>query len=249
MKRMKNSRMLRGFTLVEMAIVLAIVALLLAGLLPTISSQIEQARRNDTRKQISEIQQALMGFAIINGRLPCPTTTTDPASVNYGKEDSAAICSANYAAEGYLPWKTLGVSEIDAWGTKRTSNTSPWLGYWRYRVDRNFSSATPFTLNTGFGTCPSATTDCLAIQDIGGNGLTSTTERPVAIVFSTGPDLIGNGQNANIGEPNPSFEPAGGIYQSDVPGKLANGSNFDDILVWISRPQLFNRMVAAGKLP
>jgi hypothetical protein len=41
-----------------------------------------------------------------------------------------------------------------------------------------------------------------------------------------------------------SFETTGGVYQSDVPGP-----NFDDILIWISRPILFNRMVAAGKLP
>ena len=45
----------RGFTLIEMAIVLAIVALLLGGLLPSISSQIEQQRRNDTRKQLDEV--------------------------------------------------------------------------------------------------------------------------------------------------------------------------------------------------
>ena len=60
-----------GFTLIEMAMVLMIVALLLGGLLPTISSQAEQRHENDTRKQLDEIQQALIGFAIINGRLPC----------------------------------------------------------------------------------------------------------------------------------------------------------------------------------
>ncbi len=72
-------RPIDGFSLVEMAIVLAIVAMLMAGLLPTLSSQIEQQRRNETRKQLAEIQQALMGFAIMNGRLPCPTTETNPA--------------------------------------------------------------------------------------------------------------------------------------------------------------------------
>lgn len=221
-----------GFSLVEMAIVLAIVSLLLAGLLPTISSQIEQQRRSETRKQLAEIQQALLGFAILNGRLPCPTYITDPTNAGYGHE--AASCSGNPPSEGYLPWKTLGVLETDAWGTKRSNTGDPWNGYWRYRVDRNFAST--ITMNTGFGTCPSAS-DCLTVQDISGNTLTNTTERPLAIVFSTGPNLVPDGQNAN-------FEPTGGIYQSDVPSPT-----FDDILVWISRPQLFNRMVAAGKLP
>jgi prepilin-type N-terminal cleavage/methylation domain-containing protein len=217
----------RGFSLVEMAIVLTIVGILLAGLLPTISSQIEQARRSETRKQMAEIQQALMGFAIINGRFPCPTTNTDPANANYGLETSP--CSTAPTAEGILPWKTLGVTETDAWGSRRGIASDPWpgLGYWRYRVDRNFSSATSFTLNTTFA-------DTLSIVDNSGNTLTSSTERPVAIVFSTGPDIQANLENKIFDSK----------YQSDVPS-----TTFDDILIWISRPQLFNRMVAAGKLP
>lgn len=221
-----------GFSLIEMAIVLFIVALLLGGLLPTVSGQIEQQRRNDTRKQMDEIRNALFGFAIINGFLPCPTTTTDPANINYGSAD--ATCTANAGTEGYLPWKTLGVSEIDAWGSKRTNSGDPWTGYWRYRVDRNFAG-NAFTVNTGFGTCPGA--DCIVIKDSAGNTLTNTTERPVAIVYSTGTNLSANGENS-------SFEQVAGIYQSDVPN-----STFDDMLIWISRPQLINRMVSAGKLP
>jgi prepilin-type N-terminal cleavage/methylation domain-containing protein len=234
-----GSRKLGGFSLVEMAIVMLIISLLLAGLLPAVSGQIEQQRRNETRKQLAEIQQALLGFALMNGRLPCPVdpTITNPANAGYGQE--AVNCQGNAAAEGYLPWQTLGVSEIDAWGTKRSNAGDPWNGYWRYRVDRNFANAaSPITMTTPFSS------DQLTIQDSAGNSLTSGSERPIAIVFSAGPDLIGNGQNANTTEPNPSFEPTGGIYRSDVPG-----TGFDDILVWISRPQLFNRMVAAGKLP
>ena len=213
-----------------MAIVLVIVALLLAGLLPTLSSQIEQQRRNETRKHLEDIQQALMGYAIINGVLPCPTTQADPANANYGVADST--CSTNPAAEGYLPWKTLGVTETDAWGEKRNNAGDPWVGQWRYRVDRNFSNTgAPFTLATGFSA------DALVVRDNNGNNVTGTTERPVAIVYSTGKNLVADGQNG-------SFEATGGVYQSDVPNP-----SFDDIMIWISRPQLFNRMVAAGKLP
>jgi prepilin-type N-terminal cleavage/methylation domain-containing protein len=224
---------LKGFSLVEMAIVLTIVGLLMATLLPSLTSQMEQQRRMETRKQMEDIRQALMGFAVMNGRLPCPTTQTDPANANYGME--AGSCNSNPAAEGYLPWKTLGVTEIDAWGTKRSSTSSPWNGYWRYRVDRNFSNSGSLIVLT---TNPHAN-DALTIRDSAGNSLISTSERPIAIVFSTGPDLLPNGQNT-------SFESGGtpGIYESDVPG-----SNFDDMLIWLSRPQLFNRMVAAGKLP
>ncbi len=239
MTRIKPKQMEGGFTLVEMAIVLTIVAVLMAGLLPTISGQIEQQRRNETRKKLDEIQQALIGYAVINGTLPCPTTQIDPANANYGIADLTCVGAAT---EGYLPWKTLGVTETDAWGSKRTTTGSLWTGYWRYRVDRNFSNTgTPFTLSTGFSV------DKLSIVDNNNNLLTPsiggcqntnpTSECPVAIIFSTGPNVKPDGQNA-------IYEATNGIYQSDVPS-----SAFDDILIWISRPQLFNRMVAAGKLP
>ena len=226
--RLKIQKKLIGFSLVEMAIVLAIMALLLGGLLPTISTQIEQQRRNETSKLLNEIRDALYGFVIINGYLPCPTTIADPSQANYGVAE--ALCSANPAAEGFLPWKTLGVTETDAWSGKRIVTASP--GYWRYRVDRNFANpGVPVTLSTSFSA------DALTIKDSNGNDLNTASERPLVIVFSTGPNLAAGGQNA-------IFEVTGGIYQSDVPNP-----NFDDIMVWISRPQLFNRMVAAGKLP
>jgi hypothetical protein len=121
------------------------------------------------------------------------------------------------------------VSETDAWGIKRGSTGAAWIGYWRYRVDRNFSSA--FTLSTTFSA------DALLIRDSSGNNVTTTTDPPVAIVYSTGANTTADGQNS-------SYEGTSGIYQSDV-----ISSSFDDMLIWISRPPLLNRMVAAGKLP
>ncbi len=219
----------RGFTLIEMAVALVVFALLLGSILVPLSTQVEQRNISDTRKALDEIREALTGFAIINGRLPCPDTDSDPAAAGYGLEEAA--CATPPTAEGYLPWKTLGVPQLDAWGIQRTSATSPRIGNWRYRVDRNF--AVPFTLSTGFGA------DALTVRNSAGVALTSSSERPVAIVFSTGPNTAADGQNAET-----SFEASNGIYQADVPSPT-----FDDILIWISRPILFNRMVAAGKLP
>ena len=219
----------RGFSLIELAVVVLVITLLLGSILVPLTTQVEQRKVSDTRRALDEIREALVGFAIINGRLPCPDIDSDPAAAGYGLEESA--CSANPVAEGYLPWKSLGVAQMDAFGVKRTTAASPRIGDWRYRVDRNF--ATVFSLATGFGA------DALTVRDSAGNALTSSTERPVAIIFSAGPDTTANGQNAVS-----SFEPTGGVYQADVPS-----TSFDDILIWISRPILMNRMVAAGKLP
>jgi prepilin-type N-terminal cleavage/methylation domain-containing protein len=219
----------RGFSLIELAVAVLVITLLLGSILVPLGTQVEQRKISDSRKSLEEIREALIGFAIINGRLPCPDTDSDPAAAGYGLEE--ATCSADPVTEGYLPWKTLGVAEIDAWGIRRTAVASPRMGDWRYRVDRNFAAT--FTLTTAFGA------DALTVRNSSGTALTSSTERPVAIVFSAGPNTVADGQNALT-----SFEPTSGIYQADVPS-----ATFDDIVIWISRPILFNRMVAAGKLP
>ena len=219
-----------GFSLIELAVAVVVIALLLGSILVPLGTQVEQRKVSDSRKALEEIREALIGFAIINGRLPCPDTDSDPAAAGYGLEDTP--CSADPVTEGYLPWKTLGgVAPMDAWGIRRTVATSPRLGDWRYRVDRNFAST--FTLTTAFGA------DALTVRDSTGTALTSTSERPVAIIFSAGANTTADGANALA-----SFEATNGIYQADVPS-----TTFDDIVIWISRPILFNRMVAAAKLP
>lgn len=203
-----------GFSLVEMAVVLAIITLLLGGLLPTLSAQRESQRISETRKQLNEIKDALYGYAVINGKLPCPATTSDISNANYGEADAACTTPSS---DNYLPWKTLGVPESDAWA-----------GKWLYRVDPAFASSVPITLTT-------TTSIPLSVRNTAGSTLTSAIERPIAIIYSTGKNFVADGQNGG------SFDTT---YQSDVPNP-----NFDDIMIWISRPQLFNRMIAAGKLP
>lgn len=210
-----------GFTLTELTIVLVILALLIGGMLVPLSAQRDIQSTGETGKRLNEIKEALLGFAVLYGRLPCQSSTVNPADPKYGLEDSPCINDV----EGYLPWKTLGVSEIDAWGTQRSASSDPFRGYWRYRVPNAYASAT-LTL--------SAPASNLTVQDSAGNALTNGTDGPVAIVYSTGADLVANGQNATVDS----------TYQA---GERSNG--FDDILVWIPRPILFNRMIAAGKLP
>jgi prepilin-type N-terminal cleavage/methylation domain-containing protein len=217
----------RGFALVEMAIVLLIMGLLLGGLIAPLAAQIESRRFRETEGALLEIKEALIGYALANGKLPCPTTQTDPANALYGVAPAAC---ASPVAEGYIPWKTLGVSEFDAWGLKRTSVAAPFLGYWRYRVHRSFT--VPFDLNT-----VATTTDNLLVRDNAGNAVSAPADPPVAIFFSTGKNLTADGQNT-------SYEATNGIYQMDVPS-----ATFDDITKTLSRLVLFNRLVLAQKLP
>src|SRR5690242_127354 len=123
-----------GFTLIELAVSLFIITLVLGGMLIPLTTQVEQRKITDTRKSLDEIREALIGFAVLYGRLPCPDTDTDPTAAGYGEEETS--CSGAPTVEGYLPWKTLGVTPMDAFGITRTATTSPRIGDWRYRVDR-----------------------------------------------------------------------------------------------------------------
>lgn len=216
----------QGFTLLEMTVVLLILALLMGGIMMPLRAQTEYHKQQRTIKELSEIKEALIGFAIIHGRLPCPSYITDPAHIDFGVE--ATSCSSAVSSDGYLPWKTLGVNETDVWGTRQNTASGSMPGHWRYRVDNNFVHS--IQLNTAFS-------NNLSIRNNSGTAITTTIERPVAIIYSTGANLHADGENAD-------YEASGGVYQSDV-----QSTQFDDVLVWITRPILMYRMVSAGKLP
>src|SRR5713226_889518 len=124
-----------GFSLVELAVALAIIALLLAGALIPLSTQIDVRNGADTQRSMDSIREALIGFAQANGRLPCPAngatpagtvdTTTWPASIAAGAEQWNAGANVCYTAIGVVPWTTLGVAETDAWGRRFTYRVSP----------------------------------------------------------------------------------------------------------------------------
>lgn len=94
-----------GFSLIEMAIVLLIISLLIGGLLTPLSAQMLQQQIKLTHATLEEIKESLLGFAVINQRLPCPDSDGD------GVEDTP--CDGS---EGSLPWINLNVGKEDAWG-------------------------------------------------------------------------------------------------------------------------------------
>lgn len=128
----QRTRQAAGFTLVEMAVVLVIVGLLLGGLLVPLSTQMENDRRKETAATLEAIREALIGYAVINGRLPCPDTSGD------GQEDGCGSGAAQVHVSG-LPYGLLGVARTDAWGNG-----------WRYAVNGAFTGAFDRT-TTGSG--------------------------------------------------------------------------------------------------
>ena len=100
----------RGFTLTEMAVVLVIVALLIGGMLLPMSAQDDMRRTNETRATLANVQEALLGFAVVNGRLPCPAVTS---AVGIEAPVGGGNCATN---EGFIPGVSLGIAPLDAQG-------------------------------------------------------------------------------------------------------------------------------------
>lgn len=123
----------RGFTLTELAVVLTIVALLLGGALYTLSAQTEARNLGETERRLEQARELLLGFAVANGRLPCP------ASLSAGTGDEApttgGACTDAYA--GYLPARAIGFTPVDSAGY----GLDVWGNRIRYAVSINSSVA------------------------------------------------------------------------------------------------------------
>lgn len=238
-----------GFTLIEIAVAAFVIAVLLGGLLIPLTTQVEQRQISDTEKALQEIRDALVGFAVANGYLPCPDratavsagTPTGTNVANDGIEDINTLGECSAANEGNVPWATLGVGSMDVWGNR-----------FRYQVNANFSRRSPgatFTL--------SSTSNIIVCSASACGATARYTNDAVAVIISLGKNGLG-AINASTGTANPAPTSADEIQNQTGPSQFMSRTHtqvgspageFDDIVTWLSKHTLFNRMVAAGKLP
>jgi prepilin-type N-terminal cleavage/methylation domain-containing protein len=86
----------RGFTLLELSIVIALIGVILSGSLVTFSAYMQSNQYNTTVARMDAIEQALLNFTVVNGRLPCPADITLTPCLASG---NPTTCSANYGLE------------------------------------------------------------------------------------------------------------------------------------------------------
>jgi len=64
----------KGFTLVEIAVVMVIFGLIIGGIMGPLKTQLNNIDQKETEKLIESTKEAMIGFAIRKGRLPCPVS-------------------------------------------------------------------------------------------------------------------------------------------------------------------------------
>ena len=270
---MRRNHFSRGFTLAELTIVLIIVGLLLGGMLIPLSAQTDIRYRSDTAKALTDIREALIGYAIVNGRLPCPANRSIVSgATNAGAEavvtagpPSAPPCACTTATSGIagaiggtacsdtapdsvtgvVPWATLGLPETDAWGNRYT-----------YRVTTRFGRVA--SGQTSFGSCtPSSNPATAAFALCSAGDITVYTDATLATTLASGIPaiVVSHGKSTAGAWTTSGTQISWAAAAADEQENANGGANFvsntliDDQLIWVSPNLLMNRMIAAGKLP
>ncbi|MDP1928542.1 MAG: prepilin-type N-terminal cleavage/methylation domain-containing protein [Thiobacillus sp.] len=231
----------RGFTLIEMAIVLIIITILIGGLAVPLSAQIQARRIAETRKTMEEAREAILGYAMTHlavtpGKryLPCPDQNGN------GTEDRILNNPANGCAtdHGWLPWVTLGTASQDAWGNRLLYAVNVDFAH----GTDGFSTNTPLATTASFGVCSThtcgapniASNVAFIVMSHGANGWGALNVNGNSLAAPTGLDEVENVD-------------ADATYISRIPTQVGAASGeFDDILVWVSDSLLKARVCPTG---
>ncbi len=138
---------IKGFSLLELAIVLTIVAIIVSISVPGLNSQLSTQEIANTKQRLETISKSLETYRTLYGKYPCPSLPNLAANdSNYGVATSNcySACPASLScvtnpvnaslmsmAQGSVPFKTLGLPEaisIDGYKSKFT-----------YAVDARFT--------------------------------------------------------------------------------------------------------------
>jgi prepilin-type N-terminal cleavage/methylation domain-containing protein len=260
-----------GFTLVELAVAVFIIALLLGSLLVPLQTQVESRKYDETQRVLDQAREALLGYAAANGFFPCPA---DYAGASGGQEAtgtnhaSGGSCPASVTGGGaagvyvgFLPAVTLGLTPtdaqgylVDAWGLPQNRI--------RYAVSAQTVGGVvrPFTTANGMRNAGLATIQGSALLNVCNTATGATTtacanaaatlvSNAIVVLWSLGPNAAtGGGTSAQESKNAQALASADRVFVMRTKSTVA-GSEFDDVVTWIAPPITFNRLIAVGQLP
>ncbi len=229
----------RGFTLIEIAVVLVVIGLLLGMILKPLGASFEQSKRRQASLQLEEIRDAIIGFASVNGRLPCPAIQSSA-----GQEQATCV-----KAHGFVPSAVLGISGNF---NKKGILLDPWNNPLRYSV--SLADSTVFgnvgvpdfvsmgeMQQVGFKNLKSDIVICASNSANLCPKISIRANEVPAVLYSLGKDISAAGDQAeNLDNDN--------VFVNREYSQK-QGNEFDDIVIWLSENILFTRLIDAGVLP
>ena len=254
-----------GFSLLEIAIVLVIIAVLTTIVAVPLATQVEQRRNEETQRLLDAARDALYGFAAANGRLPCPATAGSAGQESFCPNASPASCGTPQTIApahgrcvntiGLLPAVTLGIFPVDAGGYAQDAwadgSDSRRIGYAvsAYQNPTNtyvltapdgIKSATMGTTATvsHLYVCSTGLTGAPPTTNCVAPGVTTLVDKAPTVLFSLGKN------NATNSSDELNNQNGDKVFSSGI-----RTDTFDDLVTWLSMNTLFDRMVKAGKLP
>lgn len=247
-----------GFSLVEVMIVLLVLAVLATGLTIPLAAHLQMRRHEETRRQLEEARDAVLGFVAAQGRLPCPASASSRGHESFAAGGNASNGACERFYDGYLPAATLGVAPLDHEGYARDPWGSP-ANRVRYAVFGGTINGVANAL-TRAGGMRAATLQGLGAAahylyicstgmqaDAGGCGpAANQLTRRAAFL------LLSSGANAATSPP-ASTDEARNLDGDTVfvfrEASAVPGHEFDDHLHWVTIHLVVSRMIAAGRLP
>lgn len=253
-------RLCTGFTIVELAVALFLLALVFGGVFVPLNAQVESRKIAETGQVLDKATEALLGYAATRGYFPCPADATSSGQEAAGSDHATGECPAYH---GFLPAAALGLPGTDASGYALDGWATP-ANRIRYAVARQGPGGAnnTFTRVNGMRAAgiSSLTNAALSLLHVCGSAkgvsagvncgsaATLVSAAPV-VIWSVGANAAAGGASLDEAQnPNPNGGSTDRIFVARVPSNVP-GSEFDDIVKWVAVPILIGRMVAAGQLP
>lgn len=231
----------KGFTLVEVAIVLVIVGLLLSGGINLMSASSETARYKESQSNLNEVKETMISYYSVNHFLPCPDTDGD------GIENPPVHTGTCTDVRGFLPHVTLGVGgNGDAWGER--------IKYVVTDESTRFFTTQATACNY---VRPAVSASTIRIQDLNTTATNFIGDFAAFALVSTAK----NGRQTNAGMTG-AFTNNGGCAGLNVReqencdtdsvlrfgNQMTDGTTvtFDDVVVWVGDMQLISELRKSG---
>lgn len=262
-ERAQLARSQSGFSLIELAFVIIIIALLLGAILVPLNAQLDQNRTAENKTRMTIAREALLAFAAANGRLPCPD---DPATTGTGQTGLEELTGGGptvgqcTAWDGLLPGATLGLTNLDSqgsyldgWGTAQnrmryavTNSMTNLFTKTNGMKQATFAQMAPAAPNYLF-ICTTSTG--ITANNCGTAGTLSEGGNAVFLIYSLGKNATEVLSGAVTAAADEAANLNGDLVFVSHPPVDVAGNVFDDYLDWTGVYTLLSRMVSAGALP